>query len=74
MNNEKEGVTAEEYKVRQLKMNMATRFADYEDVVASLQTQVAMLQQQVESLEANSGPEMPGDELDAPVAPSVPPE
>jgi predicted Rossmann fold nucleotide-binding protein DprA/Smf involved in DNA uptake len=39
-------MTAEEYKAKVLKQNFAQRVISYEDMIAELQTQLALLQQQ----------------------------
>jgi hypothetical protein len=54
MNETEQGkeMTQEEYKARLLKQNFAQRVVSYEDVIAELQTQLAMLQQQLQVLEA----------------------
>jgi hypothetical protein len=44
-------MTQEEYKARVLKQNFAMRCSDYEDVIATLQTQIAMMEQQIKQLE-----------------------
>jgi hypothetical protein len=50
MANEQE-VSPEQYKTRLLQQSFAERIVEYEDTIASLRTQVAMLQQQLESSE-----------------------
>jgi exonuclease VII small subunit len=48
---EKNQMTQEEYKARVLSQNFANRCAGYEDAIASLQTQIAMMEQQMRQLE-----------------------
>lgn len=73
MSNEQE-ITPEQYKAEVLKQNFARRCADYEDVIASLQTQVAMLQQQLKAQQGADDAESPPDELPAPAPPAPPAE
>lgn len=61
--------TPEEYKVETMKQNMARRFADYEDAIATLQTQVAMLQSEQAAKEPESAPEKEDASSNALVSP-----
>lgn len=74
---EKQEVTAEQYKAEILKQNFARRCADYEDHIASLQTQLAIAQQrlgQYEDRDTDNGTESPSNELAPPPPPTVPGE
>lgn len=53
--------TADEYKARVLSQNFANRCAGYEDAIASLQTQLAMMEQQLKALEASDGAADPAE-------------
>lgn len=77
MNRENEEITPEQYKARLLKQNFANRCADYEDVIATLQTRVAILEQrlkQYEDTDTADAPVPPSNELAAPAPPVVPEE
>jgi hypothetical protein len=56
MNNTEENkqLSADEYKARILSQNFANRCAGYEDAIASLQTQIAMMEQQMRQLEESA--------------------
>lgn len=73
MTNEKQEVTAEQYKVQRLKANFANRMADYEDVIATLQTKIAMLEQQLEQANVEV-PELDAEASEVPPPPAPPSE
>lgn len=65
-----ENITPEQYKMQIMKRNFANRVADYEEALATIQTQLQMAQQQLERYEEV---EQPPEDAETQVAAPLPP-